>query len=149
MPRYEYECAACGERQEFITSMSNHRAQVTCDCGGTATQLYETCPEVCVKGGERPFKLDASCVPIGWQHGNTDASVQERRYADLIKSTKADAVKNDKAAIKGGIRHIAKLPRELVRMRQNQYGKDYLDPAQNTVTEIKEKLKSDGLLFKN
>ena len=147
MPRYDYQCAACGERQEQFFRMADHRPTVECECGGQAAQVFETLPEVCVKGNQREFKLDNMCAPVGWEHGNTDSEKQERRYKALIESTRAEAKKNDKAAIKGGIRHIAKVPRELARMRGNQFGKDYLDPSKQSATEIKSKLKSDGLLF--
>lgn len=149
MPRYDYECAACGTRQEHQLSWSDYVPEHPCVCGAVAARVFDSMPEVCVKGNERPFKLDATCVPIGWQHGNTDVEKQERRYKKLINETKKRAQAVDKQAIKGGIRHIGSVPRELMRMRTNQYGKDYLDPAQQSTAEVKEKLRSDGLLFKN
>lgn len=120
-----------------------------CACGAKAERVYDfSRVQVCVLGNQRDFKLDATCVPIGWDKGNT-AEKQEARYRKLIAENKKKALAVDKQAIKGGIRHIATVPREFHRMRSNQYGKKYFDPASQSTTEIKQKLKSDGLLFKD
>lgn len=117
-----------------------------CGCGGTAVKIINWRGDCVVKGTERPWKLDERCAPIGWNHGNT-SEAQERRYTKIVEETKKLAVANDRKAIKGGVRQIAKVPREVLRLRQNQYGKDYLDPASQSADEIKSKLRSDGLLF--
>ena len=126
--------------------MAEHVAVLPCECGGIARQVFGDV-QVFVKCNQRPFKLDATCVPIGWERGNTDPQKQQARYERRINGYKKLAQQNDKQAIKGGIRHIGSVPRELVRMRRNQYGPDYLDPSVNSPTEIKEQLKSDGLYF--
>lgn len=117
-----------------------------CPCGGTAARVIDWGGHCIVRGVERPFKLDATSAPIGWERGNT-AEAQEARYSRLIEKRRKAARANDKQAIKGGIRSIASVPRELVRERSKQYGKDYFDPTAQSAGELKEKLKSDGLLF--
>jgi putative FmdB family regulatory protein len=146
--RYEYQCDRCGHRQERILSMADHVAVVPCSCGAVARQTFDADITVCIKGGQRDFKLDAVSVPIGWEKGVSGAA-QQARYDRKIRATKRLAQQNDKAAIKGGIRHIASVPLELMRSRQNQFGKDYLNPCANSATEIKDQLKSDGLYFHN
>ena len=126
--------------------MAEHVSVLPCDCGGLARQTFGEV-QVLVKGAARPFKLDATCVPIGWEHGNTDVGKQQARYDKIVRDHKKLARQNDKQAIKGGIRHIGSVPRELMRMRQNQYGIDYLNPSTQSPSEIKEQLKSDGLYF--
>jgi hypothetical protein len=129
---------------ERRTSMKDHSPTVQCGCGTLASQVFNWQGESFVKGNERPFKLDASCVPIGWEHGNTGPRQQER-YSKLIAEKKKQARRVDKQAIKGGIRHIASVPRELYRARRNQYGMDYLNPAATTEKELVDQLKADGL----
>ena len=146
MPTYVYCCETCGTRHDKIVAMSQHSPVSTCVCGCKARQTFdEWSGEVLVKGNQRPFKLDGTCVPVGWEHGNTDVQKQDERYRKLIAEKKQLARKNDKQAIKGGIRHIASVPRELYRMRRNQYGKDYLNPAALSEKELVSQLKSDGL----
>jgi len=147
--RYGYKCDACGTERDVFRSMSEAPQPVSCECGEAMHQTFNANVECCVKGGERAFKLDHTCMPVGWEHGNTDCDKQEKRYKRMIESEKARAIKNDRQAIKGGIRKIASVPRELHRMRSNQFGKEYLDPTKQSPGELKEKLKSDGLLFKN
>ena len=125
--------------------MAQHVPAVPCECGGTATQVFNADVQVVAKGNQRPFKLDGTCVPIGWERGNTDAEQQQRRYEHIVARDKKAAQENDKQAIKNGIRLIAKVPRELERMRSNQYGAGYFDPTQNTRAELVEKLKADDL----
>lgn len=145
MPTYVYACEACGVRHEKIVAMSQHSPVSTCACGHEASQTFdEWTGEVLVKGNQRPFKLDGTCVPIGWERGNT-AEKQDARYRRLVAEKKKLARQNDKQAIKGGIRHIASVPRELYRMRRNQYGKDYLNPSALSESELVSQLKSDGL----
>lgn len=147
MPTYTYKCSSCEEEQEHWLTMSQRTDTKPCVCGGVASQVFNWGGDSCVLGNERPFKLDKFCVPIGWERGNTDCDAQEARYAKIIGNHRKLAVKNDKAAIKGGIRHRGSVPRELMRMRQRQYGKSYLDPTQNSPKEIESQLASDGLLF--
>lgn len=146
MPTYAYKCSSCEEEQEHWLTMSQRTDTMPCACGGVANQVFNWGGETLVKGGERPFKLDPLCVPVGWEHGNTDCAKQEARYAQMIGEARKNARKNDKQAIKGGIRQIAKVPREIVRMRQNQYGKSYYDPSSQSAGELKAKLDADGLL---
>lgn len=146
MPTYAYKCEACGSEQEHMTSMSNRKDEMPCGCGGVAQHFINWDGASYVKGNQRDFKLDAVSVPIGWEKGVTGAE-QQARYDQHIRATKKLAQQNDKQAIKGGIRHIASVPLELMRSRQNQYGKDYLNPCANSAAEIKDQLKSDGLYF--
>lgn len=148
MPTYTYRCEACGEGQEQFLPFSAYKPEVPCSCGELARRTYEDCPEVLVKGNQRAIKLDATDVPIGWQSGNRDPEVQEKRYERLINAKRKLAIENDKAAIKGGIRQIASVPRELDRLRRKQFGKDYWDTT-NGKDDIKAKLKADGMLFKD
>lgn len=142
--RYDFQCAVCGAVEEHRFRMADKPDHVACaTCGGRAESIFNAEIQVIVRGGERPFKLDATCLPIGWDKGNTDAEAQERRYAKIINTERKRAVENDKNAIRGGIRKIATVPRELHRMRTQQYGKDYYQ------SDTKAKLKADGLLFKN
>lgn len=147
MPTYTYRCEACGEGQEKFLPFSAYTPSVLCSCGKVACRTYEDCPEVLVKGNQRRIKLDATDVPIGWERGNRDPEAQERRYARHINAKKKLAIANDKAAIKGGIRQIASVPRELDRLRRKQFGKDYWDTTNKD--DIKAKLKSDEMLFKD
>lgn len=125
MPTYTYRCGACGEGQEHFLSFSAYKPEMPCSCGGLAERDFSNdAPEVCVKGNQRDFKLDATDVPLGWQHGNTDPVKQEARYAKIIRDAKKAAFHNDKQAIKQGIRMIARVPRELDRARRKQFGKD-------------------------
>lgn len=149
MPTYTYACEACGVEQEHHTPISAHTATVPCGCGSLAAQVYNWQGETIVKGQQYAFKKDAACLPVGWEHGNLDPDRQEQRYAKLIRETKKRARQVDKQACKGGIRHIASIPRELVRMRSNQFGKDYFDPSEQSTKELKDKLKRDDLLFKD
>jgi len=145
MPTYVYCCETCGTRHEKIVAMSQHSAVSTCVCGCKAAQTFdEWSGEVLVKGNCRPFKLDGTCVPIGWERGNT-AEAQDARYRKHIAEKKKLARQNDKQAIKGGIRHIGSVPRELLRMRRNQYGNDYLNPCSLSEGELVSQLKSDDL----
>jgi len=150
VPRYDYRCGECGAEVEIQQSISTPPPEfVDCaECAARAARVFDFSKvQVCVRGVQRDFKLDASHVPVGWEHGNTDAKKQERRYTKIVEETGARARAVDKQAIKGGIRHIATVPRELHRARSNQFGKDYFDPASQSVGELKEKLKADGLLF--
>lgn len=147
MPTYSYKCGACGVGQEHWLTLSQRTATVPCACGGIAQQEINWQGESYVRGGERPFKLDPTCVPVGWQHGNTDCEKQEARYAQIIGEARKSARANDKSAIKKGCRLIAKVPREVDRMRKNQYGRDYYDPSEQSPSQLKEKFKADGLLI--
>ena len=146
MPTYTYECAACNKRHELITSISARKAEVPCECGGTADRVFDWQGHSFTKGVERPWKLDATSLPIGWLDGNTGAK-QEKRYRKIVEEKRKLARRNDRKAIQQGIRHIASVPREVLRERNKQYGKDYLDPTIQTTSELKIKLKSDGLLL--
>lgn len=142
--RYGFRCGDCDHEQELSCSWSARPSVLPCpECGGTAEPVISGGGEVMVLGNQRPWRLDHTCVPIGWEKGNTDPDKQEARYRTLINETRKLAIQNDKAAIKGGIRHVASVPREVHRMRTGQYGKDYYE------TDTKRKLKEDGLLFKN
>jgi len=149
MPTYDYECPKCGGRQEVILSISDHQETLPCECGGIAERVFLTAPVVLVKGNQPDFKLDWTDMPIGWEHGNTDCVAQERRYAKIINETKKLAIENDREAIKGGIRHIARIPKELDRARSKQFGNDYFEPSMQSKDDLKAKLKADGMLFKN
>jgi putative FmdB family regulatory protein len=149
MPRYGYQCPSCDAAFDVTCSWSDYRPEQACECGGLASRVFDTTFEVCVKGNQLPFKLDATCVPVGWEKGNTDADAVERAHAKMVASYKKRAKEVDKQAIKGGIRHIARVPRELARMRNKQFGKDYLDPSAQSAKELKDKLKADGQLFVN
>lgn len=147
MPTYSYVCDNCGGHQEHFLALSQHKTTQPCGCGAVARQEINWQGESFVRGGERPFKLDPLCVPVGWQHGNTDCEKQEERYRQIIGEARKNARANDKRAIKGGVRLIAKVPREVDRMRKNQYGKDYYDPSTQSTGQLKEKFKADGLLI--
>lgn len=152
MPRHDYRCDECGAEVEIVHPISSPPPEaIDCStCLGRAARVFDfSNVQVCVRGVQRDFKLDASHVPVGWERGNTDAQQQEARYTKIVAETGARARAVDKQAIKGGIRHIATVPRELHRARTNQFGKDYLDPGSQSTSELKEKLKADGLLFKN
>lgn len=146
MPTYCYECPDCDGQQEHFLSITSHPEVMACSCGGTAAMLFNWQGDCFAKGNERQIKLDPTCVPIGWDRGNTGAQ-QEERYRRIVNDTAKRARSVDKQAIKGGIRHIARMPRELQRLRQSQYGKAYLDPSQQSADELKSKLRSDGVLF--
>lgn len=148
MPTYTYRCE-CGVEQEKNCSLSERTDQLPCECGKSAEQVINWRGDCTVKGNQRPMKLDPTCMPIGWERGNVDAAKQERRYDRLIRERKKRALEVDSQAIKNGFRHIASVPRELQRLRSNQYGKDYFDPAAQSLGELKAKLKADDLLFKN
>lgn len=140
MPRYDYQCRECGSVAEHVFTMAEKPDLLACECGGQAASLINGDVEVLVKGNQRPMKLTGTCVPVGWERGNTDPDVQERRYAEIINSERKAVRANDKKAIRNGFRKIASVPRELHRMRTNQYGKSYWQE------DTKAKLKSDGLL---
>lgn len=141
--RYDYECSDCEHQFVVTCSWSDHQPTQVCpECGGPAPQFFGySNPQVCVKGNTKDFKLDATCVPLGWDKGNTDVDAQERAYAKKINEERKLAQANDKAAIKNGIRKIGSVPRELVRARQKQFGKDYWQ------SDIKAKLKEEGLYY--
>lgn len=149
MPTYTYECECCSEQQDHWLSIASQPETMECRCGGQARKIINWRGDSTVKGNQKDFKLSATDVPIGWERGNTDPVKQEARYRKIIESERSRAVANDKAAIKNGLRKIASVPRELMRTRSNQFGKDYLDPSSQSTTEIKQKLKEDGLLFKD
>lgn len=141
--RYDFQCAACGAIEEHQFRMADKPDHVACACGGRAESLISSGIEVLVKGNERPYMLDATSLPVGWEKGNTDSDGQERAYSDLVRAERKLAADADKTAIKNGVRKIATVPREFHRMRTRQYGKDYYRD------DTKAKLKADGLLFKN
>lgn len=149
MPRYGYECPSCGSSMEVTCSWSDYRPEQACECGGLASRVFDTTFEVCIKGNTPKFELDASCMPVGWEKGNTDADAAERAHGRKVRALKKRAKEVDKKAIKGGIRHIASVPRELHRMRTKQFGKDYFDPSGQSKEELKDKLKRDDQLFVN
>lgn len=146
MPRYDFQCAQCGAIEEHTFRMADKPDHLACGCGGQASSIISDQIETIVKGNERPYKLDGLCLPVGWENGNTDADAQERAYAKIIASERKQALEVDKKAIKGGIRKIATQPREHHRLRTRQYGRDYYS---GDAADIKAKLKSDGLLFKD
>lgn len=148
MPTYEFACEACNTVTEVVCAFAALPASVTCDCGSPAQRRF-TVPNAVVRGAARPIKLDGTCVPVGWQYGNRDPEAQERRYAEIIRKERQAAIANDKRAIKQGLRKIATVPRELYRLRSNQYGKDYLDPSCQDTASIKQKLREDDMLFKD
>lgn len=142
--RYDFQCADCGATEEHRFRMADKPDHTRCSsCGGRAESIISADIEVLVHGNQRPFKLSETCLPVGWEKGNTDADGQEAAYAEIINRERKLACETDKKAIKNGIRKIATVPRELHRMRTNQYGKDYYG------SDVKSKLKADGLLFKD
>lgn len=139
--RYDYRCDQCGAEREVVRSIKDQPLPVACGCGSAMDMQFSADVEIMAKGGERPYKLDATCMPIGWERGNTDVQAQQGRYKRMIDGERKRARAADKTAIKQGFRKIASVPREFHRMRTNQYGKDYYE------TNAKEKLRADGLLF--
>lgn len=144
--RYDYQCGTCGQVTERVCSMKEH-AEVPdwkCPCGAEAFQLFNGNVEIIARGHQKSFDVDnLRNRPIGWERGNT-AAAQVRRYDRIRNEAQKLAQANDKQAIKGGIRLIAKVPREKQRARQNQFGKDYWDPSRQSASELKQKLKDDG-----
>jgi len=143
MPRYDYQCDTCEAIEEHSFSMADKPESLSCsdkECGGRSTSLIGRGTQFIVRGNERPMNLDATCLPIGFEKGNTGPE-QQARYSKIINEKRKLAKLNDKEAIKGGIRHIGSVPRELDRLRKRQYGKDYYQ--ENT----KQRLAEDGLLF--
>lgn len=142
--RYDFQCESCGAVEEHVFSMAQKPDHLQCKCGGQASSLISANIEFFAMGNQLDFKLDNwNNRPIGWENGNTDAAAQERTYARIVKNTKAAALANDKQAIKGGLRMIARQPREHFRARTHQFGKDFYQD------DVKKKLKADGLLFKD
>lgn len=141
--RYDFQCAECGAIEEHQFRMADKPDHVACKCGGRAESLINANIEAIVKGRERPFMLNETSRPVGWERGNTDCVAQENYYSQLVQSERKAAAAADKRAIKNGIRKIATVPREFHRMRTQQFGKDYYRD------DTKAKLKADGLLFKN
>jgi len=143
--RYGYLCDACGSEPEVSCPMGQAPAEVACPCGAQAHQTFNANVQCIIRGNQRMFDVDnLNNRPIGWEWGNT-AEAQNRRYSKITADAKKAARKVDKQAIKGGIRLIAKVPRELHRARSNQFGKDYFDPSKQSGAEMKQKLKEDGL----
>lgn len=138
MPRYDFRCEACESVQEHTFSMAEKPDVLACECGGEMHSMFSSTVEILAKGNTREFKLDASCVPIGWERGN-DGQKQAERYRQIVAESRKMARAGDKKAIKNGVRLVGKVPRELDRLRKKQYGKDYYQ------TDTVEKLKSDGL----
>lgn len=149
MPTYTYECPSCEGRQEHWLGIASHPDAMPCKCGGTAEQVMNWDGGTIVRGRTRDFKLDAMSVPVNWEYGNTDVAAQHRRYEKHIGEKRKLAIQNEKAAIKGGFRQIACIPRELDRMRSNQFGKDHFSTTTQSIGKLKEKLKADDLLFKD
>lgn len=149
MPRYGFECSRCQTAFDVTCSWEDYRPEQVCECGGQASRVFDTSFEVCVKGNTPKFELDGTCLPVGWEKGNTDAGAAEAAHGRKVRGLKKKAKEVDKKAIKGGIRHIASVPRELYRMRSKQFGKDYFDPSQQSKDDIKDKLKRDEQLFVN
>lgn len=143
MPRYDYQCDDCGEVREFVFRMAEKPDTVACSCGGSCSSVISDRIEVLICGNEKKYALDALSVPVGWERGNTDAEAQERRYAKIINESRKQAKAVEKQAAKRGMRLIARQPREHYRMRTKQFGKDYYQ------SDVKRKLKEDGLLFGN
>ena len=110
-----------------------------CACGGVSTSLIAEC-EFILKDSPFAMKPDQFDLPIGWEKGNVDPDKQEARYGRMIDADRKRSRAYDKKAIKNGIRKIASVPRELYRLRQRKFGKDYWQD------DTKNKLKRDGLL---
>jgi hypothetical protein len=96
--------------------------------------------QVIMKDNPFAMKPDQFDLPIGWERGNTDPDVQERRYAKMIREERKQVRAVDKQAIKNNLRKIASVPRELHRLRTKQFGKDYWQD------DTRAKLKREGLL---
>jgi len=142
--RYDFQCESCGAIEEHVFSMAGKPDHLQCKCGGLASSLFSADVQVVALGNQKDFKLDGwNNRPLGWERGNTDAAAQERAYSRIVKNTRTAALANDRQAIKGGMRMIARQPREHNRARLHQFGKDYYRD------DIKKKLKEDGLLFKD
>lgn len=116
MPRYDYECSSCGSVTEHAFSMVSKPETMACECGGECRSLITGGGTVLVKNVAWEIPFDKRCMPIGWQHGNTDAEAQERRYGRMI-----DEQKKIKQTGKD-IRMKARIPRELFQSRIRQTG---------------------------
>lgn len=135
MPRYDYECSSCGSVTEHLFSMASKPEVVPCECGGECRSLITGGSTVLVKGVAWEIPFDKRCMPIGWQHGNTDAAAQERRYGRMIDEQR-------KVKQTGDFRMKARIPRELYNARVRQTGnKNYWTEEGDTA------LKRDGLLL--
>lgn len=141
MPRYDFQCRSCGAVEEYTFSMAAKPDHLACGCGGRAESLISDSIEVLVKGNQYAFKLNKYCVPVGWEKGNTDAELQEQRYSKILRRNRKLAQDNKQKARKGGIELIAQVPREMDRLRKQQFGKDYYE--HDTI----DKLRRDGCLF--
>lgn len=149
MPAYTYVCGQCGEEQEKYLSFADYVATQPCVCGATATRDFSDMEQIQVinRGAQRDFKLDWTDRPIHWEKGNTDCQKQEDRYTKLIETNRAAAKRNKSTATKRGMRLIGQVPTEIVRTRRRQFGKDYFAPGTQSPAELKDKLRSEGLLY--
>lgn len=80
MPRYVYNCPACGQF-ERILSLANHSSHVSCECGGLAKQVI-TVPTVVIPSHMSATGVSAYESPTT---GNIITNMRERRN-DLAAS---------------------------------------------------------------
>lgn len=81
MPRYDFECGACGNRAEHIFTMSSRPESVACPCGGVAANVITGTPNVFMRFSEYQFRRE--CV-VG-NNGKLVGRSAEQQHAGYEK----------------------------------------------------------------
>lgn len=141
MPRYDYECSACGD--VFEASHSFHDPPLT-ECklchGGPVQRLVSGGLCVFVKGRPIETGQQHKIRPIGWANGPVDAEARMQRHAAETQELRKLAHEQKRSCSKKpGFKLIASYPTELAAARMSEFGKDYLS------NDIEDKAKRDGV----
>lgn len=139
MPRYDFQCPACGTVQEHTFRMAEKPPQVPCACGEQAETVFSADIEVFVHG--KPIRFTKPVAVPGWTRG-ADPDAAEREYARQVREAKKQARAQKRSlSRKPGIELKAKIPEALLHARMQQFGRNYW------CEEGKKALRRDDLLI--
>lgn len=129
MPRYDYECGACGRREELVFTMSSMPQSVLCDCGEQAVRVIDTVPNGWVT--DRPYVFDKArnVMSNGRLVGRSDQK-QHELYRDYFDGMRKEQDRVNRSCGKKGARWIGGMPGEMVDSISEHEGKEavYKDP---------------------
>lgn len=113
MPRYDYECSFCSNREELVFSMAEMPSEVDCECGSKAVRVIDSAPESFVANREYVFDK-ANCVQgFGKDYGRSDAE-QHRHYQEYFGDIKRRKKKLSSKQKNSSLEWIGGMPGEMV-----------------------------------
>lgn len=119
MPRYDFECGACGDRAEHIFAMSSRPDAVPCRlCGAMARNVITGTPNVFMRFTEVEFRRDKVVGNNGALVGRS-AEAQHRGYQKAIGEFKKANDRRRRGVSKhgasvDGVRVLGVMPGEMV-----------------------------------